>query len=110
MASLKQGISLPKSERRRKYFQQLAEEAALLFRTSPADAEVFAERFVVMLRSKLSVGDEVHFGSGRIFPKVSPPRSFTIINGKGTGEREKTQFGERKHWRIKFNSRWTAPE
>ncbi len=106
MASVKQGLTLPRTERRRQYFKQMVEETSLLFRISPDEADLFVERFVVTLQSKLRVGDEIHFGSGKIFPKVAPPRSFNIINGNGTGKRETTQFGERTHWRIKFHSRW----
>lgn len=79
-----------------------------MFRITPEEAAVFAERFILMIRAKLRVGDEINFGSGKIFPRVSKPRSFSLINGRGPKDLEKTHFGERTSWRVKFNSRWVV--
>lgn len=98
-------MTLPPNEYRRKYFSTLVDEASLLFNIPKAEATVFAERFVTFMSAKIKLEDTIHFGNGVIVPKVLPPRTFNLIDGKGPSEHRKTHYGERTKWKINLFKR-----
>ena len=101
----KSSNNLPASEKRRRYFPTLVEEASLLFNISREEATTFAERFVLFMSAKVREQDAIHFGDGAFVPKTLPPRSFNLIVEGKPDTRQRTFYGERVRWKLNLFKR-----
>lgn len=97
--------TLPKTERRRKYFQVTVEELQLLLKIDKQQATVTAERIILFLQAKVKHEDPINFGVGLFSPKILRPRSFNMIVGSGPEHRKVGFCGRRVSWKLKLFKR-----